>query len=229
MVLLMVLNGCSNGTLVVAHDGPDVRYEVYGLHLLMGLWSTSVPISRHLSLTSAHSARFGWHHVVAYNDACDVALISEDNSGYAPQPFGLVFQQHSVSTYGMSMLGYTKTSNGVYESDVSLSTGYLSSECVASVMTAPVSVGMSGGGVYNLQRQLVGIIVAFVNNGLHYTSPEITKNFGKTNSIFISLNTLSPWLSNVAVRYRLTELTDLLSNSGLKSEQDHNRIAIHYE
>ena len=96
-------------------------------------------------------------------------------------------------------------------------------------MTAPVPVGMSGGGVYNLQRQLVGIIVAFVNNGLHYTSPEITQNFGKTNSIFISLNTLSPWLSNVAVRYRLTELTDLLSNSGLKSEQDHNRIAIHYE
>lgn len=197
-----VLSGCvsSNGTTQEAKHYPELDYEFIGIPLLAFGSGTSVPLTPELSITAAHVARFGYDKVVAYHPHCDIAIIETDNNSDDISLTGKVFSGESVTTFGMDLFGGMLTSQGLYHLDLNFVNEDDYSTCPASVMDAPIEAGMSGGGVYNRDSELVGIITAFASKEgtklLNGDPLEIDRL-----SIFVSTLYLEPWVEETLNDY----------------------------
>ncbi|MBA5764573.1 serine protease [Vibrio sp. 404] len=163
LVLMASIQGCvtSNGVLDDADDNtPYVNYLPVGIPLLVGGHGTSVPITEEVSITAKHVAELDYSEVIAYHPYCDLALIKQDNTGKPLPTLGIIFAYQPVTTVGKNMFGKTLVGKGRYYRDIYLIDHELFSHCPASLADAPVQSGMSGGGVYNSNAELVGIISA---------------------------------------------------------------------
>lgn len=154
----------SNGKLELAdNDVPHVNYLPIGIPFVIGGHGTSVPLTSQVSLTAKHVAEIDYSKVIAYHPHCDLALIEQDNSAHPLPTLGIIYSYQAVTTVGKDMSGSTITGEGVYYRDVYLPEHELFEQCPASIADAPVQSGMSGGGVYNANSELVGIISAKVH------------------------------------------------------------------
>ncbi|WP_341661687.1 serine protease [Vibrio sp.] len=162
LLLFIILAGCtgSNGQLTVVEQHPDLDYELTGIPLLFFGFGTSTPITPELSLTVAHVAKLNYDKVIAYHPQCDLAIVESRNTLNHQPKFGLVYPNQSVETFGMSPGGSVLKGEGVYRLDLTFIDSHYFDKCPASIMDAPVQDGMSGGGVYNQDGSLVGIIAA---------------------------------------------------------------------
>lgn len=202
LLVTFILAGCtgSNGQLRVVEEHPDLDYELTGVPLLFFGFGTSTPITPELSLTAAHVAKLNYDKVVAYHPQCDIALVESRNTLSHQPKFGLVYPRQSVETYGMSPGGNVLKGEGFYRRDLTLVDSRYFDNCPASVMDAPVQDGMSGGGVFNQDGALVGIIAARANpsniqlvNGEPHGLDRI--------SIFVALNFVRGWLDSEIENY----------------------------
>ncbi len=153
---IFLLNGCasSNGKTLQADNHPTVDYEFIGVPVLFFGNGTSVPLSKDLSITAAHVAKLGYDKVVAYHPACDIAIITTDNTPLEIPFAGEVFSGEKVTTFGMDIFGDVLTSQGIYHRDLNFINDRDYTSCPASIMDAPIQAGMSGGGVYNTKTSL---------------------------------------------------------------------------
>ncbi|CAM3854012.1 trypsin-like peptidase domain-containing protein [Vibrio aquimaris] len=202
LLLFIILAGCtgSNGQLTVVEQHPDLDYELTGIPLLFFGFGTSTPITSELSLTVAHVAKLNYDKVIAYHPQCDLAIVESRNILNHQPKFGLVYPSQSVETFGMSPGGSVLKGEGVYRLDLTLIDSHYFDKCPASIMDAPVQDGMSGGGVYNQEGALVGIIAA------RATPSNIQLVNGQSHgldriSIFVALNFARDWLDREMEKY----------------------------
>lgn len=220
----VTLAGCANGNLetIGADQSPvSLNYTVTGLSFALGGYGTTVPLTKDLSLTAAHVAKVNWDEVVAYHPDCDLAIVKHDNTGVKLPELGVVHEGGELFTYGQQGLGSLKEGKGKYVYDVyfpapkvekkdfmmgernripqSKGFGYFTT-CHASVTTAAVREGMSGGAVVNAKGELVGIISSQVSglsvNGVPYPY--------ETASAFTALNgQVLEWVNSQVSTYEV--------------------------
>ncbi|STQ74778.1 trypsin-like peptidase domain-containing protein [Grimontia hollisae] len=200
---LITLQGCflTNGPLEYADEtnAPSVNYLPIGVPFLLGGHGSSVPISEELSLTAKHIAKLDYSDVVAYHPDCDVAVIKENNQGKTIASLGTVSQAESVTTVGMGLTGKVLVGKGKYYLDVNFVDSTMFANCPASITDAPVQSGMSGGGTYNHQGELVGIVSGMSGSGFRLLDGTTLGN--ERTSIFVSTLHIRPWLVNVVEAY----------------------------
>lgn len=196
---LTLLPGCFlvNGPLEHADEtnAPAVNYLPIGIPLVLGGHGTSVPITPDLSLTAKHIAKLDYSDVVAYHPDCDIALIRQDNRDKKIAPLGIVNQQESVTTVGMGLLGDVLIGEGQYFLDVNFVDNEMFADCPASITDAAVQSGMSGGGMFNSNGELVGIISGMSGEDFRLLNGEELGN--ERTSIFVSTLYIREWLIEV--------------------------------
>lgn len=162
--MALSLTGCSNGILH-SYDGGQITIDsqVIGIPFFFGGTGSSVPITEELSITAKHIASYDYSTVVAHHPSCDISVIRSDNRGKMIHPIGAIYPDSEVKTYGRDQFNPLKTiyGEGKYLYDLYLQDNQWNDEdCTLSIIDAPVQIGMSGGGVFNENIELVGIIVA---------------------------------------------------------------------
>lgn len=194
---LFELQGClaSNGRTYLSKEPPEIDYEFTGIPLVYMGFGSSVPLTAHLSLTAAHVAELAHVKVVSYHPSCDVAIIESDNHGKVIAKRGLVYQGQKVALYGKRFDSETIQSNGVYHFDLIFVNDKRFRKCQASITDAAVQSGMSGGGAYNEEGELVGIISGLASESTQRLDGEPIDL--DRLSVFISINYIRPWLDSV--------------------------------
>ncbi len=190
----LLLSACamSNGKTYVAENPPSIDFEFMGIPLLYMGMGSSVPITENLSLTAAHVAKSNYDKVVSYHPECDIALIESDNSGKALPNLGLVYPGQKVRMYGMDGNNQILVGTGVYHMDLNFVNNKYFKQCPGSVADAPIRQGMSGGGAYNENGELVGIIAAMAGKDTKLLNGEPLEL--ERLSVFVSINYVRPWL-----------------------------------
>jgi S1-C subfamily serine protease len=135
-----------------------------------------------------------------------------------------------IKTYGVNAFGDVVSGSGFYRKDLTFPHSRYFSRCNASVTDASVHSGMSGGGAFNLQGELVGIIAAIASK--HNTRLANGKPLPYQRlSLFVSLNYVKTWLAQELSQYYNTrvDVTKLLTNEGYtlqvarKNRKHHHR------
>lgn len=202
-VSVATLAGCANGPLQTVADTNtpvDVNYTVTGASFLLGGFGTTVPLTKNLSLTAAHVAKVNWDHVVAYHPDCDIAVVEQDNSNAKLPEIGKVYVGGVTHTYGKRWDGSTYRGDGVYNSDWTFPDNEYFKTCNASITTASVREGMSGGAVTNDKGELVGIISSY-GQPKQLIHADGTPTSIERVTLFTALNGVSDWLSDVVNTY----------------------------
>ncbi|GIB16265.1 TPA: serine protease [Vibrio cholerae] len=191
----------SNGeTKIASYDYPSIDFEITGIPPIYFGYGSSVPISEHLSLTAAHVAKLNYTRVIAYHPTCDIALVESDNRGKKMSKLGLVYPDQSLKTLGVDAVGRTIYGDGKYFTDLYFTNYEYFTKCPASITDAPIQSGMSGGGAYNSDGELVGIIAAMID-------PHTVKIDGRPFKIadrlsaFVSINFIANWLYDSIEEY----------------------------
>ncbi|EGU32478.1 hypothetical protein VII00023_22386 [Vibrio ichthyoenteri ATCC 700023] len=159
----LFIQGCAGSSSLLDYatgDDPYVNYLPVEIPSVVGAHGTSVPLTPDLSLTAKHVAKFYASKVVSLHPYCDLALIEQDNRDKPFPNLGVVYSSQTVTTVGKNTAGRSLTGQGKYYRDIYLPGHDLFKQCPASLADAPVQSGMSGGGVYNDNTELVGIISA---------------------------------------------------------------------
>lgn len=195
LICLVFVAGCSNGSLE-DYEGrqAQVDLELVGVPILFGGLGSSVPITKNLSLTAKHIAMFNYSNVVAHHPDCDISLIESQNNGDTFPDFSEIFSGQKVRTVGRSLYRplVNISGDGEYLFDVFMVDSFWNSlNCTVSIIDAPVQSGMSGGGVYDKENSLVGIIVGkSTSDSMLTASGAPLKNV----SMMISILFIKPWL-----------------------------------
>ncbi|MDD1796023.1 serine protease [Enterovibrio sp. ZSDZ42] len=223
----VLLQGCFlvNGPLEYADanytdetNAPSVNYLPIGIPFLLGGHGSSVPITAELSLTAKHIAQLDYSSVVAYHPDCDIAIIKEDNTGKNVAPLGTIQTNEATTTVGMGLTGKVLIGQGKYYIDVNFVDSSLFATCPASITDAPVQSGMSGGGVFNEEGQLVGIISGISGSGFKLLDGTDLGN--ERTSVFVSTLHVKPWLEEAIATYYGAPREMLTANLNVASEPD---------
>lgn len=205
MVITMAvsLTGCFlvNGELaaVPEKNKPGIRYLPIGIPFFLGGHGSSVPLTENLSLTAKHIATYTYNSVVAYHPDCDIAIIEQKNDKNDLVALGDVYPDKSVSTYGRGLTGNLLEGSGKYYLDVNFVDSDLFENCPASVMDAPIQSGMSGGGVFNENGELVGIISGM--SGENFKLLDGRELNLERVSVFVSTNFVKGWIEEQIAEY----------------------------
>ncbi len=205
IAILMAINltGCFlvNGklTAVPEKNKPAIKYLPIGIPFLLGGHGSSVPLTEKLSLTAKHIATYAYNSVVAYHPNCDVAIIEQENNKEELVASGYIYPEKSVATYGRGLTGNLLEGTGKYYLDVNFVDSDLFKNCPASVMDAPIQSGMSGGGVFNEKRELVGIISGM--SGANFKLLDGKKLNLERVSVFVSTNFVKEWIEEQVAEY----------------------------
>lgn len=196
------LLGCvsSNGQVEKAEHHPIIHYEFTGIPLLYFGYGSSVPLTPTLSLTAAHVAKINYASVVAYHPTCDVALIKSDNRSVNLPELGLIYQGEKVKAFGVNGRGEVVMGTGIYHKDLNFVNSRYFSQCPASITDAPIQSGMSGGGAFNEQGELVGILAAIASKTNTRLLDGRRLDLDRL-SIFVSIHFIQPWLEESVHTY----------------------------
>tara|TARA_B100001105_G_scaffold186434_1_gene151050 strand:+ start:9164 stop:9796 length:633 start_codon:yes stop_codon:yes gene_type:complete len=193
---LVLLVGCSSvGPLVDNYltDNTVITNEkiFVGIPLLFGLEGSSVRLNGEWVLTAAHNSPIlflqGYRKDkdVFYHPTCDVALVRE--GGLGRSDLGLVYQKGKVTHVGYPIVGILSRNEGEYLADI---VSHDWKDCQMSASSGDVSKGMSGGGVYNENGELVGITHGIAHGVVKWESG-LTYNYP---AIFTSIYVIRDWL-----------------------------------
>lgn len=192
--ILPLLSGCvSNGSVFgVNEDTPHVTQNVekvfIGIPTLFGLEGSMVSIGNGFYLTAKHNYPILEAQLldVVYHPTCDIAIIKTDNLSNPTLKLGLVYQDTTVHTVGYPIAAPLSSSKGKFIGDVYEAEG----ECLYSATDAPVKSGMSGGGVFNEQGELVGIIRGVMYGNVTWEEGRIAKDI----TVFTTLKFVEDWI-----------------------------------
>ncbi|MDD1782434.1 serine protease [Enterovibrio sp. ZSDZ35] len=218
---LFALQGCIlvNGPLEVVEEtnAPAVKYLPVGIPLLLGGHGTSVPITDELSLTAKHVAKIDFSDVVAFHPDCDVALIKQDNTNVSFPPLAKLNEKDALITVGKGLGGEILKGVGIYYLDVRFVDSDMFANCDASITDAPVQSGMSGGGVFKTNGELVGIISGISGSGFRLLDGRELGN--ERTSVFVSMQNIESWLATSIEAHYDKRIDELVAQEPAFTEQ----------
>jgi len=158
VALSILLAGCSTGHYEVDSAAMNhSKLAFIGIPLIAGSQGTTTPITAGLSLTNKHVAGPLMKTVVASHRQCDLAVISQDNSGESlPVKFDAAQKGESIQIFG-----YSARSSMPVSSSGKVTGFQIISGCLVGVTDAGSVQGMSGGPVINGRGEIVGIFFGF--------------------------------------------------------------------
>ncbi|WP_312830027.1 serine protease, partial [Pantoea anthophila] len=176
-----------------------VDMSVTGIPTILGFGTlgTSIPLTPEYSLTAAHVAKTAVQRVKSYHPYCDLAIIYHKNDATTLAKFRSGDIGDPVKMYGYSFISAMPVeSTGVNLARTAIRNKWNKSPCIAMASNAGVVQGMSGGGVYNRDETLSGVIVGYsdaIKNGRN------GKVILKDVSLYIPYGQFKSWLqSNLA-------------------------------
>lgn len=165
LLLLCLVTGCSQGHYKTDFEATEHSSMVFvGIPTILGAGMTgsTIPVSKTMSLTNKHVARYMVVSVVSKHPHCDLVLIKQNNPNFKPLNYRNANIGDKVFSYGYSGLTALPVSS---EGNVITSVKYEStdndSQCVVGAMTNGLVQGMSGGPVIDSKGNLVGVNVAY--------------------------------------------------------------------
>ncbi|WP_262287679.1 serine protease [Pantoea sp. Marseille-Q5743] len=196
----LALTGCSVGHTEYSRTAMQhVDMSVTGIPTILGLGTlgTSIPLTPEYSLTAAHVAKTAVQRVKSYHPYCDLAIIYHKNDPGTLTRFRSSDIGDPIKMYGYSFISTLPVeSKGVNLARTTIRNGWNKSPCMAMASNAGVVQGMSGGGVYNSDETLGGVIVGYsdaIKNGRN------GKVILKDVSLYIPYGQFKAWLqSNLA-------------------------------
>ncbi|MDQ1214764.1 serine protease [Pantoea anthophila] len=196
----LVLSGCSVGQTEYSRTAMQhVDMSVTGIPTILGFGTlgTSIPLTPEYSLTAAHVAKTAVQRVKSYHPYCDLAIIYHKNDATTLAKFRSGDIGDPVKMYGYSFISAMPVeSTGVNLARTAIRNKWNKSPCIAMASNAGVVQGMSGGGVYNRDETLSGVIVGYsdaIKNGRN------GKVILKDVSLYIPYGQFKSWLqSNLA-------------------------------
>ncbi|PKF49220.1 serine protease [Enterovibrio nigricans] len=218
---LCLFQGCIlvNGPLEVVEETnvPAVKYLPVGIPLLLGGHGTSVPITSELSLTAKHVAKADFSTVISYHPDCDIALIKQDNTNITFPALAKVSEQDDLITVGKNLSGQVLKGEGIYYLDVQFVDSQLFATCLASITDAPIQSGMSGGGVFNKEGDLVGIISGMSGSSFRLLDGRELGN--ERTSVFVSMQNVEAWLTEAIEAHYGKQIDELVTQEPALTEQ----------
>lgn len=200
----LTLTGCAlNG---IPNPIPNVTPEQVngvektfaGIPALFAIEGSSVRLDEDWVLTNAHNELILTLTGADYikHPTCDVALV-RDRGNSVDYGLGVIYPYEGITHVGYPIFMPLSSSEGMYFQDVT-TLDYPS--CQMSMSTGSLMSGMSGGGVFNKQDELVGI-----NQGvLLFHDMEFEGETYSSPSVFISLVAVIDWIEATTKRtYRL--------------------------
>ncbi|WP_312757118.1 serine protease [Pantoea brenneri] len=191
----LALTGCSVGHTEYSRTAMQhVDMSVTGIPTILGLGTlgTSIPLTPEYSLTAAHVAKTAVQRVKSYHPYCDLAIIYHKNDAKTLAQFRSSDIGDPVKMYGYSFISALPVeSSGVNLARTAIRNGWNKSPCIAMASNAGVVQGMSGGGVYNNDETLGGVIVGYsdaIKNGRN------GKVILKDVSLYIPYGQFKNWL-----------------------------------
>lgn len=191
-----------------AYNKSDITYVGIPTILGIGFQGTTFPITQHYSLTAYHVTKVTFNKVIAYNEACDIAIIKHNNEGRELPVLSDIGRKtlnqnktftdipESVKTYG-----YSRTSSLPVESSGRIVSNFFNKNedntlsCTMFTSESGGKPGMSGGPVYNNNDEVVGVLIAEVFKIPYYdsfTQTMTSKNVDYT--VFTPVQAFAEWL-----------------------------------
>jgi hypothetical protein len=202
VLLSTAIAGCSNLPMIdVSHEWHGNNPHVYestskifvGIPMLLSMEGSSVRLNDEWVLTNKHNwpilAIKGYISGldVFYHPDCDIAMYRDPVKSAS---VGLVYLNQTVIHSGYPVNEGYATSQGLYVGDV-VSSDY--PNCQMSMSTGGVKGGMSGGGVWNEQGELVGITVGYLPQEVEFDGETF-----ESPSVWVSLNLVKHWIGYVS-------------------------------
>jgi len=157
LALLASLTGCSVGQSQWdsrAMDHTKVAFVGIPTMFGIGFTGTTTPITKGYSFTNKHVAYPTLRRIERTHEACDLALIKQDNSGeQLPPRIGYAAKGKAITLYGYSGRTMLPVSGRGTVKGVAMRDG-----CMVGWTDAGSVQGMSGGAVMDDSGALVGII-----------------------------------------------------------------------
>ena len=166
-----------------------------GIPVVLSLDGSTARLNNEWLVTNAHNKPIiDMQNLEAYyHPTCDIALIRE--SGDNIVDVGLVYKGESVKHIGYPIGMPISVNYGKYYGDITIS-NFTYNDCTYSVSDGVVASGMSGGGVYNSQNELVGINVGVILK-FSTTHPDYATLNDENVAQFLPLAAVDKWLAEV--------------------------------
>lgn len=190
----IVVIGCANGVPTISNDKPDevvknTRKMFVGIPVLASIEGSYAVLDENWAVTVAHNAPIMQMtgRETYYHPHCDIALFRIDD-GYK-MPIGVVYDGGAVKHSGYPLALPFTMNEGVFTGDV---VSVSLPNCVMSMSDSVIVKGMSGGGVYNADNELVGVNVGWVDNA---TKPDGT--YLDKPAVWQSLYGVRGWIKQI--------------------------------
>lgn len=191
----LALSGCSVGQTEYSRRAMQhVDMSVTGIPTILGLGTlgSSIPLTPEYSLTAAHVAKYAVQRVKAYHPYCDLAIIYHKNDAKTLAKFRNSDIGDPIKMYGYSFISALPVeSTGTNLARTAIRNNWNKSPCMAMASNAGVVQGMSGGGVYNRDETLGGVIVGYSDAIKNGRSGKIIL---KDVSLYIPYRDFKDWL-----------------------------------
>lgn len=203
VLAVSILTGCVSSGIPTPHiagenDAARNTEKIFlGVPPLLSLEGSVARLNSEWLITAAHNKPIleGTGREVFYHPTCDVALVREKGDNVVD--VGKLYTNDNVSVAGYPIYMPLSISEGKYHTDVDLDAGsYPYPDCVYSLTDAASAQGMSGGGVYNENEELVGVYVGILSDLKFHDAGNEHLN-DKTLSAFIYLGVVRDWIEDV--------------------------------
>lgn len=196
LLFVLILSGCANGipTMNYSSTTPEALENTeklfVGIPFLLGMEGSTARLNEDWVITVKHnSAIMDVQGLESYeHPTCDVALIKSKGTNFVP--VGKVYTNEDLVHVGYPLGLPLAVNEGTYVGDVNIE-GW--GDCMYSATTAVVMGGMSGGGVYNSNGELVGVNHGFVPGEVLW--PDGRKI--DSPAVFLSLLAVEDWIEDV--------------------------------
>lgn len=194
ILLTAILSGCAATNGDITGVDPDTLSGVLdntgkkfvGIPVLLSMEGSYARLNKDWIITAAHNRPI-LPQETFYHPTCDVALYKDSTASEGVLEAGVVYYGESVFHVGYPLAHGEVSQKGVVVGDTVDSDG-----CRYTITTASVMGGMSGGGVYNQQGELIGI-----TNGI---SEKLVWEDGRVMddmTLFITINAVKGWIEQV--------------------------------
>lgn len=194
LAVSMLMSGCTfNGFLTPSLDLKDEELKFAGIPFVIGMSGSSVRIDDKWVLTSAHND-FILESEWFIHPSCDIAIFKDEKKGAKKMVMEQAVPNEEINSKGFfSVFMMPTKTKGIYTED------FYNYSCEVGLTNAPIGSGMSGGGTYNADGNLLGINMAVVENiDVDKNSIPIRAEFRK-KSMFVPVCTdeVSKWIENI--------------------------------
>lgn len=182
LFLSLVVSGCA------VHNTEKL---FVGVPVFAGLEGSTARLDENWVVTSAHNRAIlilQFKDDVVYHPHCDIALVPSQGSNTTR--VGTAYIGDTVSHVGYPMATPLTVNHGRIVGNINM-TDY--PECTMVATTGVVKSGMSGGGVYNKEGELIGINQGRINGTAAWSNGTKLTNGG----VYMHLKTVRGWIHEV--------------------------------